>query len=102
MEDITLTPMGITINKAEDGSHAQLVILSGIPLPIEDPNTGAPIHIPTKQTRVPLGKDSALQLGNALIELGEALSEPSRIQVASSLSGVEQAVNLDNKLKAVA
>lgn len=97
--DITINPLSINLTKAQDDLTAQIVIVTGIPFPIEDPSTGGPLHVPSDQYRVPLDKTSARGLGEALIELSNDLKEHSNIQIANSLQGVEQAVNLDKNLR---
>lgn len=102
MEDVTLLPIGINLNKSEDGDIAQLVITSGFPLPIQDPNTGGPVQVPSKTTRIPLRREHAEEVGKALLAVAEELNpnQESRIHVASSLNGIDNVVDLNDKLRA--
>jgi hypothetical protein len=99
MFDTTIQVLRPDVAVADDGSHLQLVFVTGIPLPV-GPDQYMPIQ--TGVYRVPMTKKAAKEiwetLGDAIEQLEDEKPE-SGIVVASSLQGVDQAASLDSKLR---
>lgn len=98
--DTTIHPLniGLALNEADE-RVGQIIVTTSVALPIQDPNTGGPLQVPTDTYRVPFDKSTAKQLGEALLEIADKLKEDSGIQIANSLDGVDQAVAANNALK---
>lgn len=96
MHDTTLQAIGLEIESV--GEHAELRIFTGLMLPTPQ----GPMPIPAGIYRVPMGRDSLIQHGKQMQEVGESLPEPKKpsgIVIANSLEGVDTAVQSDQKLR---
>lgn len=79
MEDTTLQVLDIRALPVNEGDeHATLVMLSGIQTPFGGPD-GQPVVLPSKVTRVPMGKGAIRELIVSLQEAEEKLPDPKPV-----------------------
>lgn len=94
MEDVTLQVIDIRALDVNEGDeHLTLAMLSAVQMPFAGPD-GQPILVPMKVTKVPMGKQAALELIQSLTEQVENLPEPKRpsnLVVPGSMQEAEQA-----------
>lgn len=96
MHDTTISAMSMNVEIVDD--HISLAVITGITLPLGP----QPLPIPTGIYRIPIGKEAAEQIGQALIDGASQLPEtkkPSDLVVAQSLAGVDQVVQAQEHFK---
>jgi len=85
-------------NENGESEEAVIVIVEGSFLP----SPQGPIPLVTGTYQIPLNKEVAKKLGEGLIELSEQLAEPklpSKLIVANSTAGVDEAIKVDKKFR---
>lgn len=89
----------------EAGAEAliELGIITGIMLPIANPQTGQPIVAPTGKYRFSFGREQAIEIFTQALEaaqnLPEAPARPSgKLEVASDMNAVKRAADEINRL----
>lgn len=91
---MSVTTQAPTEKELEAGASPELV-LSLVPaliLPVADPeNPNQPIIVPAGHLRFRIDGEAAVSVGRKMIEEGERLPRRPRVEVATSLSGAEDA-----------
>ena len=97
--DSTVQALDIRVLPPEEGDDVcTLLVMVGTILPFAlEP--GKPLPIPLGVLRFPLNSENANNLAESLKTEAEKLPKPSNIEVASSLAGVEKAVDFTQKLR---
>lgn len=94
MSDTTLSVINIQVIPPNEGDeHVTLAFVTGMPLPIGDPQTGQPLLAATGVYKVPISKQAALEVAQGLLDEAEKLPEPKRasnIVVPGSMDDVDQ------------
>lgn len=95
MHDTTLQAISLGVYEAEENAeHAVLTIITGLALPMANPQTGEQLIVPDGQYRVPLQKAAILALIDGLQKAAEKLPDPkpqSNLVVPGSMQDVETA-----------
>ncbi len=93
MVEVNLNPFQIEIAPVEEGDE-ELKLITVVGTMVPGPG-GQAMALPTALVRFTLNRESAVAIGRE----GEKLKKPSEIAVASSLSGVDQALRSDRNLR---
>lgn len=93
MNDTTIQALNIEIPEVNDGDeHLTLVAIQGIPTPFPN-QSGQPVVLLSGIYRIPMGKQAALEVAEALRTQAEKLPDPkpqSNIVIPGSLDDVDQ------------
>lgn len=109
MQEITYhSLLGGAVNAPSEEALAQganpevmLALTPALMLPLADPqNPTQPIYVPLKTINFLLNGPAAVKLGEGLMTEGARMPGPSRIEVATSLTGAEQAAARLDALRA--
>lgn len=105
MIEVTLDAMGIsatapTDEELDQGQPAEInmTVIGGMYLPFAGPDK-RPMQAPVMATRFTLDRETARKIGEALVNEANRLPSKPNIAVASDLSGVKQAVELDKRFR---
>lgn len=104
--DTTIQPLGLDLgsndpDSLEPGEEGliTLSITSGLMIPIQV-QPGQPLVVPDGVYRLPLTPDLARELGEKLIEESAKFPDKPKIDVATSLEGLDQAHAFERKIRA--
>lgn len=103
MHDTTIQVIALEVESGED--HVLVTLIEGMNIPVgQDPNTGQLImgQIPCGATRWRMGRDAAIEHGEAIRAAGEALPEPkpqSDLIVANDLAAVDRAAKMAQQFR---
>src|SRR5206468_1147823 len=104
--EIALTPLqfrAVAPTDEEIASGAapeiRMLIFAGIYLPIAQPGTNQPLAVPAATISFAMSKDDAAEIGAKLQAEAARLPSKAKIEVASSLAGVDHAAKLDAKFR---
>lgn len=96
---IRVAEVGIQLNReSEDELALEAEMILGV-MAVAPVGPGQAIPVPLGTLRVPLDKNSVVSLGEQFTKAAEQMKEPSKLEVASSLEGVEQAAKITEGLR---
>lgn len=107
MFDTLLNIMSVTTQapspeELDAGAEPELIVslVPGLVLPLADPgNPHQPIVVPMGQLRFRLDGEASVRIGSKLVEDGERIPARSRVEVATSMAGAEEAARRLEELR---